>query len=103
MYLKKGDKVAVISGSNKGKTGKVLEVNKDTNRVVVEGVNVVKRHVKPNANNQTGGIVEKEKAIAASNVMLVDPKTNKPTRIKMVTNKDGKKVRAAVKSNTEIK
>lgn len=103
MYLKKGDNVAVISGSNKGKTGKILKVLRDTNKVVVEGVNVVKKHVKPNANNQTGGIVEMEKAIAASNVMLVDPKTKKPTRIKMVTNKDGKKVRTGIKSNEEIK
>lgn len=103
MYLKTGDKVTVISGSNKGKTGKVLKTLREENRVIIEGVNVCKKHIKPNANNQEGGIIEIERPINASNVMLVDSKTNKPTRIKMVTNKDGKKVRASVKSNEEIK
>lgn len=103
MYLKTGDNVTIISGSNKGKTGKVLKTLRAENRVIVEGVNVCKKHIKPNAYNQTGGIIEVERPINASNVMLVDPKTAKPTRIKMVTNKDGKKVRAAVKSNEEIK
>lgn len=103
MYLKTGDKVTVIAGSNKGKTGKILKTNRAENRVVIEGVNVCKKHIKPSANNQTGGIIEVERPIHASNVMLVDSKSNKPTRISMGTNKDGKKVRISKKSNTEIK
>ena len=81
MVVKKGDTVIVISGNYKGKQGTVLKVNTKDNRVVVEGVNVVSRHTRPSQANPDGGIIKKEAPIDASNVMLVDPKTNKPTRI----------------------
>ena len=100
MRLKTGDKVIVVAGSNKGKTGKITHVVGD--KVVIEGVNMVKKHLKPKNNNGTGEIVEVEAPIHASNVMPVDPKTNKATRVKMTTDKKGKKVRVSVKSNETI-
>ena len=101
MYLKKGDTVVVISGSYKNKQGTVLKVLPKTGKVVVEGVNVVKKHVK--GNGQTAGsITEVEAAIHASNVMIVDPKTKKPTRIGHSINKDGKKIRVTKKSNSSL-
>ena len=101
MNLKKGDKVVVIAGKDKGKQGSILEVLKNENRVVVEGVNMVKKHIKANG-EQSGSIVEKEASIHASNVMILDPKTKKPTRIGHTTNKAGKKVRFAKKSNENL-
>lgn len=101
MVVKKGDTVIVISGNYKGKQGTVLKVNTKDNRVVVEGVNVVSRHTRPSQANPDGGIIKKEAPIDASNVMLVDPKTNKPTRVHF-EEKDGKKVRVA-KSGSVIK
>lgn len=101
MVVKKGDTVIVISGNYKGKQGTVLKVNTKDNRVVVEGVNDVSRHTRPSQANPDGGIIKKEAPIDASNVMLVDPKTNKPTRIHF-EEKDGKKVRVA-KSGSVIK
>jgi len=97
MHLKTGDKVVVISGKDKGKEGAVLSIKAAKNKVVVEGVNVVKKHIRPSQMNPDGGIVEFEAPIHASNVMIADPKTGKPTRvgIKFV---DGKKVRFAKKS-----
>lgn len=117
MQIKAGDTVVVIAGKNKFSvdkkgnktqtTGKVLKVYPKTNKVLVEGVNIVKKHQKPTQANQQGGIIEVEAPIDASNVMLLDPKTNKPTRvgIKFVEGKDGKttKVRVAKKSGTELK
>ena len=100
MKLKTGDKVVVISGANKGKEGKITKVLED--KVVVEGVNVVKKHLKPKNNNGTGEIVEVERPIHRSNVMIIDPKTKKPTRIKMDFDKDGKKIRISKKSNEKI-
>ena len=101
MNFKTGDKVVVISGKDKGKQGKITHVLRSENRVVVEGVNIVKKHVK--GNGQTpGSINEVEAPINASNVMILDPKTNKPTRIGHSVNKDGKKIRVAKKSNQEI-
>jgi large subunit ribosomal protein L24 len=99
--LKKGDKVVVIAGSSKGKEGTVLRVLRDENRVLVEGVNMVKKHVKPNG-EQSGSIIEIEAPIHISNVMILDPKTKKPTRIGHTTNKAGKKVRFAKKSNENL-
>ncbi len=81
MKIKKNDNVIVISGNYKGKTGKVLKVFKDKDRVIVEGVNIRKRHTKPSQKNPQGGITEKEAPIHVSNVMIIDPKTGKGTRI----------------------
>lgn len=96
--IKKGDTVIVITGKDKGKIGKVLRVLPRENRVVVEGVNIVKRHQKATSTRQ-GGIIEKEAPIHISNVMLYDQKTGKRTRVKVVI-KDGKKLRQAVHSDT---
>ncbi len=98
MKIKKNDLVQVITGKNRGKQGKVVRVIPETNRVIVEGVNILKKHERPNANNQQGGISEKEHPIDASNVMLVDPKTGKPTRIGKKFNADGPNQRVAKKS-----
>jgi large subunit ribosomal protein L24 len=100
--LQKGDQVIVIAGKDKGKQGKVMRLFVEEDRVVVEGVNLVKRHMKPNARMQQGGILEREQPLAASNVMLVDPKTGKGTRIRVKTDDKGVKVRIAVKSGEEI-
>ena len=101
MNFKTGDKVVVIAGNDKGKEGKISHVLRAENRVVVEGVNVVKKHVKPNG-QAAGSIVEVEAPIHASNVMIIDPKTKKPTRIGHSVNKDGKKIRVAKKSNSSL-
>ena len=101
MHFKTGDKVVVISGKDKGKEGKIIKVLRNENRVVVEGVNVVKKHVKGNG-QQAGSITEVEAPIHASNVMILDPKTKKPTRIGHSINKDGKKIRVSKKSNSSI-
>ena len=98
--LKTGDKVVVVSGSNKGKEGKILKVLDE--KVLVEGVNIVKKHLKPKNNNGNGEIVETEAPIHRSNVMLVDPKTKKPTKVKIVTDNKGKKVRTSKKSNEKL-
>ena len=98
--LKTGDKVVVVSGSNKGKEGKILKVLDE--KVLVEGVNIVKNHLKPKNNNGNGEIIETEAPIHKSNVMLVDPKTKKPTKVKIDTDNKGKKVRISKKSNEKI-
>jgi large subunit ribosomal protein L24 len=95
--IKKGDKVVVITGRDKGKTGEVLRVLRADNRVVVQGVNMVKRHTKPGA-GQAGGIVEKEAALHLSNVAHIDPKSSKPTRVGYKILGDGRKVRYAKRS-----
>ena len=101
MNFKTGDKVVVISGKDKGKQGKITHVLRSEGRVVVEAVNMIKKHVK--GNGQTAGsITEIEAPINASNAMLVDPKTNKPTRIGHTVNKDGKKIRVTKKSNSNL-
>ncbi|MFA5542503.1 MAG: 50S ribosomal protein L24 [Bacilli bacterium] len=101
MNVKKGDTVIVISGNDKGKTGKVLQVLVKENRVVVEGVNVVSRHTKPSNANPDGGIIKKEAPVHASNVQVLDPTTKEPTRVgKQVV--EGKKVRVAKKSGTVL-
>ena len=97
MNLKVGDKVMVIAGSNKGKEGTIKKVLKDENKVIVEGVNLVKKHQKDNGNG-TGGILEVEAPINRSNVMIIDPKTKKPTRIGHKVVKD-KKVRISRRSS----
>lgn len=97
LKIKKGDRVIVITGSDKGKRGEILKVMPEENRVIVSGVNVLKRHTKPSPKSQ-GGILSKEGSIHASNVALVDPKTQKPTRVGFKILGDGKKVRVARKS-----
>jgi large subunit ribosomal protein L24 len=99
--IKKGDTVVIISGKDKGKTGKVERVIREDAKVVVEGVGLVKRHNRGRF-GQTGQIVEKPAAIAISNVMLHDPKEKKGTRVKRVVNKDGKRERVTVKSGTTL-
>lgn len=98
--IKKGDKVVVLAGRDKGKTGEVVQVMPTDNRVVVSGVNVVKRHTRP-TQADPGGIKEKEAAIHVSNVAVADPKTGEPTRVGFKTLEDGRKVRFA-KSSGEV-
>jgi large subunit ribosomal protein L24 len=81
MKIRKNDMVMVISGNDRGKTGKVLKVFPQKYRVIVEGINLRKRHTKPNQKSPQGGILEKEASIHASNVMILDPKSNEPTRV----------------------
>jgi large subunit ribosomal protein L24 len=101
MHVKKGDKVQVISGKDKGKQGVILAAYPKKQRVLVEGVNIVKKHSKPTQANPQGGIIEQEAPIHVSNVMPLDPKTNEPTRVgyKVV---DGKKIRIAKKSGEPL-
>jgi large subunit ribosomal protein L24 len=99
--IKKGDRVVVITGRDKGKTGEVLRVIREESRVIVQGVNIVKRHTKPSAAS-TGGVVEKEAALHISNVAHVDPKTSKPTRVGYKVLDGGRKVRVARKSGETI-
>ena len=106
MKLKKSDTIVVIAGNYKGKTGKILKVYPKENRVIVEGVNIRKRHTKANQKNPQGGIMEKEAPINVSNVMIIDPKTNEKTRIGakiIIDDKTGKKKSARVsKSSGEM-
>jgi large subunit ribosomal protein L24 len=102
--LKKGDRVVVITGRDKGRTGEIIEVRPDEGRALVRGVNMVKRHQKQTA-NQEGGIISKEAAVHLSNLALADPKDGKPTRVgfKIVgEGRDRKKVRVAKRSGVEI-
>jgi large subunit ribosomal protein L24 len=100
--IKKDDQVVVIAGKDKGAKGRVLRVIRELDRVIVEGVNRVKRHTKPTPKNPSGGIIEKEAPIHISNVMLLDTKLDKPTRVRFGRDKDGKKIRISVKSGTTI-
>jgi large subunit ribosomal protein L24 len=100
--LRKGDEVIVISGKDKGKKGKIARIFAEEGKVTVEGINLVKRHLRPNARNPQGGILEKEAPIFASKVMPLDPKTGKGTRIKMGKDEKGKKIRVAAKSGEAI-
>lgn len=101
MNFKIGDKVVVISGKAKGKEGKITKVLRSDNKVIVEGANMIKKHIKPNG-QAAGSIVEMEAPIHASNVMILDPKTGKPTRIGHATDKKGKKIRISKKSNESL-
>jgi len=100
--LQKGDTVVVISGKDKGKKGKVMRLFADEGKVIVEGVNLVKRHMRPNPRMQQGGILEREQPLFASKVMLVDPSTGKGTRVRVKTDDKGVKTRVAAKSGEEI-
>lgn len=101
MKIKKGDNVVVITGRDKGKSGAVLRVLPKESRVLVQGVNMVKRHTRPSAGQQ-GGIVEKELSIHVSNIALVDPKNSKPTRVGFKVLEGGRKVRVARRSGEVI-
>lgn len=103
LHIKKGDMVQVIAGDNKGQQGKVLEVQTSKSRAIVEGVNMVKKHTKPNAAHPQGGIVEQEAPINISNLQVLDPKNGVPTRTGRKLNAEGKLVRYAKKSGEEIK
>jgi large subunit ribosomal protein L24 len=102
--LKKDDTVVVLAGTSKGKEGKVIKVIPATNRAIVEGVNMISKHTKPNAANPQGGIIKQEATINISNIMLIDPKSGKPTKVgRRVDEKTGKLVRFAKKSGESIK
>ena len=101
LRLKKGDKVIVTTGKDKGKTGEITTVFPKENKVIVGGINMVKRHTKP-SQESAGGIISKEMPIHVSNVALVDPKTGKATRIGYKVEKDGHKVRVAKKSGEVV-
>ena len=103
LHIQKDDTVYVLAGDDKGKTGRVLSIDAKNNRAIVEGVNKVKKSTKPNAQYPQGGIIEKEAPIDASNVMLLDPKTNKPTRVGIKVDEKGNKIRVAKKSGYEFK
>ena len=97
-HVRKGDTVVVVAGKERGKTGKVLRVIPEKSRVVVERVNMIKKHQRPTQKVRQGGIIEREGSIHLSNVMLVDPGSDKPTRVGMKALSDGKKVRVARRS-----
>ena len=100
--ITKGDTVMVMRGSDKGKTGQVMRVFLKTGRVLIQGINIVKRHTRATRPEETGGIIEKPAPVALSNVMLIDPKTGKPTRIRARIDTDGTKERVSVKSGDVI-
>lgn len=102
VHVAKGDTVRVMRGDDKGKEGTVLRVFTKKNRIVVQGVNIVKKHRRARTAEEQGGILEVEAPIAASNVMLIDPKSGAPTRVKSRTDKDGTKERVSVKSGDTI-
>lgn len=100
--IRKGDDVVVIAGKSKGTKGKVLRVIPANKRVLVAGVNVVTKHVKPTRQNQRGGIERREAPVHISNVMIADPQSGEPTRVRVQTLEGGRKVRVAVKSGEQI-
>ncbi|MFO7263077.1 MAG: 50S ribosomal protein L24 [Bacillaceae bacterium G1] len=102
MHVKTGDMVKVIAGKDKGKTGRILKAFPKKQRVLVEGVNLVKKHTKPSQANPQGGIIEQEAPIHVSNVMPLDPKTGEPTRVGYKVLPNGKKVRIAKKSGEPL-
>jgi large subunit ribosomal protein L24 len=101
--IKKGDTVMVITGESKGQKGRVLQVDRAKDRALIEGVNMVSKHTKPNAKSPQGGIVKKEAPIHISNMMLIDPASGKPTRVGKKLNDNNKLVRYSKKSGEEIK
>jgi large subunit ribosomal protein L24 len=101
-HVRKGDTVVVVAGKERGKRGKVLRVFPDEGRVVVERINMIKKHQRPTQKLRQGGIIEREGSIHLSNVMLVDPRNDKPTRLGVRILSDGKKVRLAKKSGEMI-
>ena len=104
MRIRTDDEVVVISGKDKGKTGKVIRVDRERDRVFVEGVNMIKRHQRPQPGrpNLQVGVIEREGAIHVSNVALLDPKDKKPTRVGVTRNEQGRPMRVAKRSGTEL-
>ena len=102
LKIRRGDRVMVIRGNHKGQEGTVRKVEPEKNRVVIEGVNMRKRHMKPSQTNPEGGIVEFEAPVHASNVMLIDPTSGEPTRVRSQVGEGGKRERVAVKSGKVI-
>lgn len=100
--IRKGDTVVVVSGRERGKTGKVLSVDRGAGKVVVEKLNIVKRHTKPNQKVKQGGILEREAPLQISNVMFLCPVTQKPTRLGVRISEDGRRVRFSKKSNETV-
>lgn len=103
LHVRKGDTVKVIAGNSKGKTGKVLEVNTSKYRAIVEGVNIVSKHIKPSATNPNGGIEKTEASVHLSNLMVVDPSNGEATRVGRKADDNGKLVRYSKKSGEVIK
>jgi len=103
LHIKKGDEVMMIAGNDKGKKGKVLEVFVAKRRAIVEGINIISKHTKPNQDNPDGGIIKREASVDISNLLPIDPKTGKPTRVGRRLNDKGKLVRYAKKSGEELK
>jgi large subunit ribosomal protein L24 len=101
--LKKGDTVVVLTGKEKGKTGKVVATHPSTNKVTVENINVVKRAIKPSQTNPQGGIIDKTKPLPVSNVAIVEPTSKKPSKIGYIFDKAGNKVRVYKRTGKEIK
>ena len=101
-HVKKGDMVVVITGDDKGKTGEVLRVFPDREKVLVQGINFVWKHLRPSRQQPQGGRVKKEMPVSVSNVLPVDPKTNQPTRVGFRVNEDGSKERIAKKSGESL-
>ena len=100
--IKKDDKVKVVTGKDSGKVGKVIKIDRKKDRILIENINIVKRHTRPNAQNRQGGIIESEAPIHRSNVMLLCNKCIQPVRIKMQQLDDGRKVRVCRKCNEQI-
>jgi large subunit ribosomal protein L24 len=103
LHIKKGDTVIVNAGDFRGQQGRVLEVDRDKSRAIVEGINLISKHVKPNAKNPQGGVVKNEAPIHISNLMPIDPKSGKATRVGRKLNDENKLVRYAKKSGEELK
>ena len=103
LHIKKGDTVMVITGESKGQKGRVLSVDRDKERAIVEGLNMISKHTKPHSKAPQGGIIKKEAPIHISNLMLIDPASGKPTRIGKRLNQKNKLVRYSIKSGEEIK
>jgi large subunit ribosomal protein L24 len=104
LRIKTNDEVVVISGKDKGKTGKVIRVEPGRDRLYVEGVNIIKRHQRPTPGrpNQQVGVIEKEGPVHVSNVAILDPKDRKPTRVSIVRREDGRRIRVTKRSGTEL-
>ena len=103
LHIRKGDTAIIIAGNDKGKRGKILEVIRAKNRAIVEGVNMITKHVKPSANNPEGGIEKTEASVHISNIMLVDPASGEPTKMGRKLNDEGKLQRFSKKTGELIK